>query len=375
MYKLRSIGLLIFLAAALAPVSAYAQVPEITFITITPSPAVPGETVSITVDVVGGSCTFELDFGDGTSTVSDPAQGPITHVYNQTAVLRATQAPIFPCGGFASATLPILPASQLSGIGGALYCAIFGCHPTISQMPLNNVTPGGQVIFTGSGFGRRPGTAWIALQTFTGQNTQWFQLQIESGSWQPSLVVADIPSGLSNFMPQTASFQIVTQSQSASNATLLPFRPALDFADVDANRISCSMTANSPSDMCQSNGRSNFPVECGATLPGFGYTPPSLGFGGYHASGWQVFAGNNDTGTDTFSLFSPLVNGWTTAGYDFSAGSLSGAGTFAELLNPPTLASTSDPPSWSVLWNVEACNLVEYGGDIYAQGPRGVPPF
>jgi hypothetical protein len=362
---------------ALAPVSVNAQGGEITFITVTPSPATPGETVSIKVDVVGVGCAFTLDFGDQNSGTFGTGQS-ITHVYNQSAVLTATPASIFPCTGSATATLNVL---NLSPPVMQMNCVVVGCNPTISSMPFSQVRPGGLVLLVGTGFGLQSGTASIALQSSDG-NEQRFPVQIPPGWWTPTWVAGYIPPSplpqqsqqiLKNFLPQTAAFQLVTYGGAGSNAFHLPFAPALDIQLIDSLWINCSMTANSPSDACQLWGNDNWPAECGVDYSP-GYAAPDVGFAAYHGSGWQLFAGNNDIGTDTFSFAGPLSNDWQTAGYSFDV-LAEDSSSFAEFLNYPTPGATSNPPSWSVLWNVSGCGFVIYRGEYWISGPLGTNPY
>jgi hypothetical protein len=397
----------VLLFCALAPISAHAQVNQINAIYVTPTPAQPNQAVTIFVITEGTCSNLLLNFGDGTSTqVPVPTLIPATHTYAQagTYTLSAVSTvpnlpPIFGfqpppnCGGIPTVTLPVLPAAEITGFRGGLYCFLYGCNPTISAMPLSLPEPGNTVIFQGSGFGVHQGTAWMYLQSYGGN---WpllrVQLQIDPGYWQPGVVVAtipavvwsqgplgiSIPSGLIGVADQTATFQLVTQGQSASNAFGVPFTAYRDFVDIDSSRIGCSMTKNTSSDQCQFNGSTNYPIECddGLSLPGGGSPPP--GFWGYHASGWQLTAGANDAGVDTFSLTYPLQNNWLVSSADFSDGG-SDNNTFSYVLNPggPTqnlyFGGPTANPSWQIGWNVDACGMLGYSGDLYLYGPIGVP--
>lgn len=378
MDKARSIWLFI-LFCALAPVPAQALNNQINAISVTPSPAQPNQTVAITVDVVGPEgCAFTLDFGDGQSTTSTAAKGPITHAYDQTRVLTATPAALFPCTGSATVTLPVL---QTTGMVGAVYCAINGCNPTISAMPLSLPEPGNTVIFQGSGFGFTAGTAWMVLQSYSGSQKR-VQLGIEPGYWQPGVVVATITSQIGGVVDQTATFQIVTAGGSGSNGYNVPFVAWRDYGDIDATRIGCSMTKNTGSDGCQFNGGTNFnqPFECvwgiGLSLSGTADLGPATGFWGNHLSGWQLTAGANDAGVDTFFLTSPLQNGWLLDNADISSVGASDNHTFINILNPPNLyfgGPTANPSSWQIGWNVDACGILSYTGEFNIIGPIGVP--
>ena len=371
MHKARSI-LLSVLLFALVPVAGHAQAPgQITALWVTPSPAQANETVSINVATVG-NCSGEatLDFGDGSPSAQiDLAQlSPITHTYSQTATLKVSAGPTAACGGQAIATLPVINATSVLE---ALYCIYFGCDPTISLMPFSNVTPGGQVIIQGGGFGSQPGTLQIVLQSF--YNQLIYDVPVAASDWNSNLVIAFIPSGIQSVTAQSASFQIITASSSSSNAFFLPFRPTLDIMEAPASQISCTMTKHSQSDMCQYTGGTNWPAECGFLL-GMGLPPLGMataveGYSAYHGSGWQLFTAT-DSGTDTFNI--SLQNGWVNAGgATFSSGS-SDSSSYANLVAP--ISNQSIPSwSWQVSWNVDACGVVGYVGAIYIQGPAGVP--
>jgi hypothetical protein len=366
MHKVRSI-LLSVLLVALAPFAAHAQAPgQITALVVTPSPAQANETVSISVAWVG-NCSGEaiLDFGDGSPTTvfAIPSLGPVTHTYIQTETLKVSAGPTAACGGQAIATLPVINST---GILRVLYCRFFGCNPTISSMPSSNVTPGGQVNIQGSGFGNQPGTLQIVLQSF--YNQLIYDVPVAASDWSDDLVTATIPSGIESVTPQLASFQIITNTSSASNAYFQAFNPTLDLIEAPASQINCTMTKHSPSDMCQDTGSTNWPAEC-AGLPPLGMASAAEGYSAYHGSGWQLF-GASDSGTDSFSI--SLQNGWVNAGgATFSSGS-SDSSSYANLVAP---ISNQPIPSWSwqVSWNVDACGVVGYVGAIYIMGPAGVP--
>jgi hypothetical protein len=370
MDKARSI-LFIILLFALAPVAAKAQPGQITGLYITPSPAQPNETVSISAAWVG-NCTGEaiLDFGDGSPTAvySIPSLGPLTHTYRQTATLKISAGPTAACGGQAVATLPVI---QLTGYMRILYCLAFGCHPTISSMSSSNVTPGGQINIQGSGFGNHPGTLQIVLQSF--YNQLIYDVPIAASDWSENLVTATIPSGIESVVAQSASFQIITADSSASNPYFQAFNPALTLMAIEFNRVPCSMSAHSPSDDCQGQGGFNNPEECDG-LPAFGeanvpYNPPS--YTANHGSGWQLF-GASDRGTDTFSVSPPLQNGWVNAGGATFVSTPETGGSSGSLLAPITNAPVTSW-SWQVGWNVSACSWESYSGNIFILGPAGVP--
>jgi hypothetical protein len=368
----------------LAPVPALAQ-GTITAVAVTPSPAVPGQTVTISVDVVG-TCNGQgltLSYGDfGIPETFTFPLPPITHTYGEPGTYGLTANPSFPnlpnlppvCGGGATTLLPVLPASTLTGVAGGLYCAIFGCHPTITSIPLPSIIkPGGVVIFQGNDFGLETGTAWIILQSFGGNWPETrTQLQIVAGDWHPGVVIATIPT-ISGVLTQTATFQIITKGSSASNAIHSGFAATRHLLDIPASRIGCSMTTNSPSDSCQNIGGTNYPAECGLGI--YGTAPPVEGFAGLHSSGWQWLPGNNDTGLDTFGLTSPLQNGWLSAGADFAYSSTDN-GSGAYILSPPGFdfgTPTANPSNWTIGWYVDACGQLGYAGDFEIVGPMGVP--
>jgi hypothetical protein len=310
-----------------------------------------------------------LDFGDGTpsATVSLPSLLPTPHTYNQTATLKISAGPTAACGGQATVTLPVI---NLTGYIRALYCAAYGCNPIISLMPFSNVTPGGQVIIQGSGFGNQPGTLRIVLQSF--YNQLIYDVPVAASDWNSNLVIATIPSGIQSVIAQNASFQVITAGSSSSNAFFLPFRPTIEMFEVPASQITCSMTKHSASDSCQFIGGTNDPVECalpGTGLPSVGTAPPVNGYAGYHGSGWQLFTAT-DSGTDTFNI--SLKNGWVNAGGATFESASSDGSSYANLAAP---ISNAPLPNWSwqVNWNVDACGMVGYDGAINIMGPAGVP--
>ncbi len=391
MDKARSVWLFI-LFCTLAPVPAQAQINQINAISVTPSPAQPNQTVTITVWTEGGCSNIDLNFGDGQSAqIIVPTLIPITHQYSKAgtytllAFSTAPNPPPMPfqpypppaCGGIPTVTLPVLPASQFTGWTGALYCVVYGCNPTISAMPLSLPEPGNTVIFQGSGFGVATGRAFMVLQSYGGNwPERRVQLQIDPGNWQLGVVVATIPAGIVGVVDQPATFQIVTAGGSASNAYGVPFAATLDYQDIDASLITCSMTKNSPSDYCQNSGGDNYPAECGQGAPWLWGELVTNGFGAYLASGWQLTAGANDAGVDTYSLIGPLLNGWLVSNADFGVDASTDSNSFAYILNPPNLyfgGPTANPSPWSIGWNVSACGAVQYGGDFYVYGPTGVP--
>jgi IPT/TIG domain len=370
MGKARSI-LLAALFFTVVPIAAWAQAPgQITALIVTPTPAQANQTVSISVAWVG-NCSGEaiLDFGDGSpnTVVPIPSLAPVTHSYTQTATLKVSAGPTAACGGQAIATLPV---ANTSGVLGALYCAFFGCNPTISSMPFSNVTPGGQLIISGSGFGNQPGTVQIVLQSF--YNQLIYGVPVAASDWSSGLVVATMPSGIEGVVAQNASFQIITNNSSASNAYFQAFRPKLQMMTIEWNRIPCIMNMHSPSDDCQGQGGFNTPAEC-SELPAFGegnfpYNPPA--YTANHGSGWQLF-GASDRGTDTFYISPPLQNSWVNAG-GATFVSASDSGSSASLFTPITSAPVTTL-AWQVGWNVSACSWASYFGNIFIQGPAGVP--
>jgi hypothetical protein len=371
MGKARSI-LLAILFLSLVPVAAQAQAPgQITALVVTPTPAQANETVSISVAWVG-NCSGDviLDFGDGSpTTVFDiPSLAPVTHSYTQTATLKVSAGPTAACGGQAIATLPVINAT---GILKAIYCGFFGCNPTITLMPFSNVTPGGQVIVQGTGFGNQPGTLQIVLQSF--YNQLIYDVPVAASDWSGNLVIATIPSGIESVIAQSASFQIITNNSAASNAYLVPFTPTLQTMAIEWNRVPCIMNMHSASDDCQGQGGFNVPAEC-SELPEFGegnnipYNPPS--YGANHGSGWQLF-GASDQGTDTFFISPLLQNGWVNAG-GATFVSVPESGSSASLLAPITNAPVTFL-AWQVGWNVSACSWASYFGNIFIVGPAGVP--
>jgi hypothetical protein len=395
MDKARSTWLFI-LFCTLAPVPAQAQINQINAISVSPSPAQPNQTVTITLWVEGGcnNSNFELNFGDGqAAAVVVPSLIPITHTYSKTgtytlsAFSTAPNPPPMPfqpypppaCGGIPTITVPVLPAPEFTGWTGGLYCFTYGCNPAISAMPLALPEPGNTVIFQGSGFGAAAGSAFMVLQSYGGNWPELrVQLQIDPGNWQPGVVVATIPAGIVGVVDQPGTFQIVTAGGSASNAYAVPFTASRAYQDIYASRLGCSMTKNTSSDECLFNGSYNWPTECdgGLNLNGTGPPgPPPMGFWGNHESGWQIFAGANDAGVDTFFVTSPLQNGWLVAyaGYSWVS---SDSNSFAYILNPPNLyfgGPTANPSPWQIGWNVSACGWLGYNGDFEVYGPSGVP--
>jgi hypothetical protein len=114
-------------------------------------------------------------------------------------------------------------------------------------------------------------------------------------------------------------------------------------------------------------GGTNWPIECG--LGGAPFLPGPSGpidFRGWHASG----IGPGSSGYDQFWLQSPLQNSWvfTDLGPPYSEGSSGGSqATFS------VNASNATAPVVGANWRADACNLIAYGGDMYIEGPIGVP--
>lgn len=378
---------IVFLLCLLAPAAAQAQVNQISTISVTPAPAAPGQAVTITVDIVG-SCKggYILNFGDGSPpAVKGGVMKTSSHAYATTGTYTLKATPTVPnlpgvppeCGGEATVSLPVLPASELSGGTGALFCFADGCNPKISTMALSILEPGGTAFIQGSGFGITPGSVWMVLQSYGNLFPPLrTQLQIFPGYWQPGLIIASIPAGISGVIEQSATFQVITGDSAASNGFNAPFVPADDYVNIDASRIGCSLSAHTASDQCQSNGSTNSPFEC-FQIGVSGKGPSPTGFSAYHGSGWQLSAGANDAGNDTFYLTSPLQNGWLLSDAElYQITWTSGTNSFAYILNPPNLyfgGPTANPSNWQIGWNVSGCSELTYDGSFNIYGPKGVP--
>jgi hypothetical protein len=361
---------------ALAPVPAYAQVNQINAISASPSPAVVGENVSFSVATVGdcSSYVYAVNYGDNNTGAGLFAVPP--HTYANPGNYTVTVTPVSgvvpgeaPCTGSASVLVKVGKSAPRG-----LYCYFDGCNPTISAMPLSLPEPGNTVIFQGSGFGNYPGSAVMVLQVYGGPEVT-IALQIDAGYWNNTVVVATIPSNIVQVVDQTATFQLFTVGGSASNGFNVPFKATRAYTQIPFNRINCSMTNHSPSDGCQGTGSYNLPMECfssGGPAP-----PPGQGYFAYHASGWQISAGANDAGVDSYFLTSSLQNGWLVSDADFNVAS-SDSNTFAQVLNPylgPDLyfGGPTANPQWQIGWNVDGCGILWYAGDLDIYGPTDVP--
>ncbi len=333
-----------------APVTASANG---TVTAVAPSPS-PTPACELNVIKIGGSgsCTgVQLHLGDGTNTVNLPGVFPLLvyHAYSKPGTYALEAVGQGTCGGDVTASLQVV-------------------GPTLSSIS-GSVTPGGKVSLQGANFGEvPPGQIFIAL---SGQIARPLQIT----AWGPGIGEASfasgiIPANISGVPDQDAQIYLVTPCGNTSNSLTPHFTATRDLVRLPYIDINCSSTSGlGNSDACQSNGNYGVPPECGG-IPTAGDVPPPTGFVGYHASGWGFSgeSGNDDFFTASLWFTPYLINGWVFEGH--SGISWWGSQAPSYWYVSPIGGGS---PSVSVNWYANNCGAVEYYGDLYITGPRGVP--
>jgi hypothetical protein len=253
---------------------------------------------------------------------------------------------------------------------GKVTASLSVAGPTVTGIfPSNVATPQHDLILEGLHFGSLPGQVLLHLTNYNGQSLD-LPLNVIS-QWMDTAVAVNIPF-VPGLLKQQATLTLITQC-GASTTWNIEFTPLNDIALILFDRITCSTSIGaSVSDECQNWGGTRFPPECalalGGGIPTWGLMQNSTGYFGFHASGW----GGGNSGHDEFWPSPPLKNGWVFDSLqNFGWYNLGGGSQESH----DGLVNTSDPttPRLDVNWHVDACGVVDYGGDIQIIGPADTP--
>lgn len=240
--------------------------------------------------------------------------------------------------------------------------------PKIEQVVpfISHITPGGTIAIKGSWFGTAKGKVRLAGvkrwngTVYGGTGDMWLDIvtEPEKDFWNPTSILAKVPTYITQVQDQPAKLQVKTSAGLWSNEYNVNFIAAKVFvalprADPAVKVISCGTDSNK--DVC--NGWVDpddgdwFSYTCGQTYSGF------------HLNCWGCIG--DDLGTDKFEI--TLKNGWVIDGGQVHVIVDEG---FAFRVEVPSGVTSWKP---SIQWNVTPNDDLCHGADVYISGPKGVP--
>ncbi|MGH2349013.1 MAG: hypothetical protein ACRDFT_06045 [bacterium] len=234
---------------------------------------------------------------------------------------------------------------------------------------ISNSTPGGYLAIAGSGFGEGKGNVWIRGMTrwngaaYGGTGNVLLEVAPPPGEdhWKPKLVLARIPSYLTQVNDQRVKLQVQTSTGAMSNLHEIDFKAARDVqmvpsSDPAVRLIHCG--TDSTSDYCNNwsdpDDTFEYVAACGQHT-----------FWGSH---WNYWYGT-DSDTDRYTI--ELKNGWSLESMAWTL-DISAEGE-ASAAPPSGFVPGDDSWQANVAYWVTNWDLVCYGVDVFASGPRGVP--
>ena len=333
-------------------------------VAVSPSPALVGQPVTVTVTGGSAPCgAVEIDYGDG--TVITYASGvPLvqshtwTTVGNKTVIARGQAN----CTGQATVTVSVGKKGAV-GVSNRVAAGVNKSTELSSLIRIKSYfglsQPGGVAAIAGQNFGAgaQSGRVVAKLKAWNGDDKD---VRLTVKRWSPTVIEVEWPDDIAGVSDQMDAIVEVTNAVGNANWTVF-FRADTDYTVLPVSRVrvvTCGDDANY--NTCNGSG-SETPGSCrGAS------------FRGLHLSNWATVG--NDTGTDEFEV--RLKNGWVISGVDFhkySGGGVlqSGAGA---VWNPSPPAPTGSA-AWNakVRWEVTPSDVVKYCAFVHISGPKGVP--
>jgi len=350
-----------------APLSAGAA-GLITALTASANPVKINTDVTFTVKGTSGGCAdILLDYGDGqtykmisvsfdknTNTTTPP------HKYSVAKTYAVKATPGKSCAGAATLNLVVTSATGggggIGGGGGGFGNTGFDAPardhvslfpPRINTVfPLSVIRPGGGVIVQGATFGAQPGQLKIKLQN--GQESNLGNL-----TWDNLHASGIIDPNLAGVLDQPATLRVVNARGFESNEVPVQFtaRREVKFLPMEDVRFDCSSGSDK-------NGCNDYQSP----------TRPHSFMGHHSCTDLDVIFSCHDSGTDTY--WATLANGWQLQSAQSWLGSWFGSTTPRS--DPPVIV-TDVPGSFkfTVYWDTQGNNNMNYKGAIYVEGPAG----
>jgi len=240
---------------------------------------------------------------------------------------------------------PLVEVVQIVYVS-ALVKALFTPNITgIFTSPVSLLRPEEWAVITGSSFGSNLGTVTITLPS--GKKTY-----LVVREWYNTLIWVEVPP-FTGEKDGTASIQVETAGKIASNKVNVDFEATRDIVQLPKNLVQANCADfGGCDDVCMDEDTT---------------------FSAFHHTRCCV---SGDSGTDTFKITTPLKNGWVFKNYTFDtwykyhgkAGVTNYTGEGSPTMEISVNWSTSGPFA-----NDQWERLVDYWGDVYIIGPKGVP--
>lgn len=334
-----------------------------------PSPAVSQDVV-VTVEGLLGCGGVDVDFGDNTPqahlqnvsfknklNVSAPA-----HKYASAKTYSVKALPGAGCQGQATLPLTVKSSATLGGnlLGTpGLICAILGnCGtPTISNLFLAPITPGGKLLALGSNFGNAGPQNQFHLFLKTDQK----DVLLAIDEWKNTYVAGTIPASLTQVLDQPAELYVKAGNGKLSNKYPVSFTAARELKMIpypDVTVASCATDSNC--DQCNTHlDPDDADQWCLVVIYG------NTSVQGSKHNNWAAIG--DDSGSDTYQV--SLKNGWICD----HLGPLQGIVDPGEgwTKGPWLFASGASTCKVQIDWLVTPDDSLFYDLPIFVKGPKG----
>jgi hypothetical protein len=328
-----------------------------------------------------GNCPVTLDFGDGSPTVSLPANASgALHGYGVgTFTAKATGCGQTTTGtvAVASTACPLFITALIPTCSTMLCCdqqpklcealaSLFPVDPKIESAAVwkGLVHPGDWITIKGDGFlaagakGKGTGKAELLLSDWAG-NPVVFPIQVEdkSTTWNSEFILGRVPPGISGVMDQSGSIRVTRSDGKVSNLVAVSFVAQLDFRVLTPEEVQVTHCGHSVgANRCNNEIDADFSAA------------PIYAVQGFHQSLAVFCLLGGGTGADTYAV--SLKNGWTVTGV--AQHILGGDGEVTEFSG---FVKGASDVTGIVTWSLDSCESITYAVNLGIGGPIGVPPL